>query len=84
MSSASTKGTPKLSITSMKTSNPPASTAGMTIGTVTVQKVRQREEPRFCPASSTETSTALNAARVGKTTKGNSVMAKTMVIPVMP
>ena len=32
MSSASTNGTPKLSITSMKTSSPPASTAGMTIG----------------------------------------------------
>ena len=57
---------------------------GMTIGTVTVQKVRQREEPRFCPASSTEMSTALNAATVGKTTKGNKVMAKTMVSPVMP
>lgn len=84
MSSASTKGTPKLSIASMKTSSAPASTAGMTMGTVTVQKVRQRDEPRFCPASSTEMSTALKAARVGKTTKGNSVRAKTTVSPVMP
>ena len=56
----------------------------MTIGTVTVQKVRQRDAPRFCPASSTEMSTALKAASVGMTTKGKSVNAKTTVTPVRP
>ena len=74
----------KLWIASMNTSRPPASTAGMTIGTVTVQKVRQREAPRFCPASSTQMSTALNAARVGITTNGKSVSAKTTVTPARP
>ena len=84
MSSASTNGTPKLSSASMKTSSPPASTEGMTIGTVTVQKVRPRDAPRFCAASSTEMSTALKAASVGRTTKGKSVNAKTTVMPVRP
>lgn len=68
MSSASTKGTPKFSSVSMKTSRPPASTAGMMTGTVTVRNTRQREAPRFCPASSIEASTARTAAIAGSST----------------
>ena len=68
MSSASTKGTPKFSRVSMKTSSAPASIDGITIGSVTVQHVRRGEEPRLCAASSTETSTALKAAMVGSST----------------
>ena len=68
MSSASTKGTPKFSSVSMKTSRAPASTAGITIGRVTVQTVRRGEEPSPWAASSIETSTALKAAMVGSRT----------------
>ena len=68
MSSASTKGTPKFSSVSMKTSSAPARIAGMTIGKVTVHTVRRGEEPRLCAASSMETSTALKAAMVGSST----------------
>ena len=68
MSSASTKGTPKFSRVSIRTSSPPARIAGITIGKVTVQTVRAGEEPRFCAASSIDTSTALKAAIVGSST----------------
>ena len=68
MSSASTKGTPKFSRVSMNTSSAPASTAGSTIGKVTVQTVRRGEEPSPWAASSMETSTALKAAMVGSST----------------
>ena len=68
MSSASTKGTPKFSNVSMKTSSPPARIEGMTIGKVTVHSVRRGEEPRLCAASSTEMSTARKPAMVGNST----------------
>ena len=68
MSSASTKGTPKFSRVSMNTSSAPASTAGSTIGKVTVHTVRRGEEPSPWAASSMETSTALKAAMVGSST----------------
>ena len=67
-SSASTKGTPKFSSVSMNTSNAPASTAGSTMGSVTVRTVRPGEEPSPCAASSIETSTDLKAASVGSST----------------
>jgi hypothetical protein len=52
----------------MKTSSAPESTEGITTGRITVRNTRQRDAPRFCPASSIETSTALKAASVGSTT----------------
>ena len=67
-SSASTKGTPKFSRVSMKTSSAPARIAGSTIGRITVRTVRPGEEPRPCAASSIDTSTALKAATVGSST----------------
>jgi hypothetical protein len=41
---------------------------GRITGKVTVRSVRQRDEPRFCAASSIETSTAFSAATVGSST----------------
>jgi hypothetical protein len=52
----------------MKTRSAPASTEGTTIGSVTVQKPRHREAPRFWLASSTETSMAFSPATVGRRT----------------
>ena len=46
----------------------PASMAGSTSGSVTVRSTRARDAPRFCAASSTETSTDLNAAITGSAT----------------
>ena|SRR6476469_146906 len=73
LSSASTKGTPKFSSVSINTSRAPASIDGITIGKVTLQKVRQRDAPRFWLASSTETSSAFRPATVGNRTYGYSV-----------
>ena len=67
-SSASTKGTPKFSSVSMKTSRAPARIAGSTIGSITVRTVRLGDEPSPCAASSIDTSTALKAATVGSST----------------
>ena len=51
----------------MNTSSAPARIDGSTSGSVTVRSMRAREAPRFCAASSTDTSIDLNAAVTGST-----------------
>ncbi len=68
MSSPSTNGTPKFSSASMNTSSAPARIDGSTTGSTTVASTRQRDAPRFWPASSIDRSTAFSAAKVGRTT----------------
>src|SRR3546814_11944633 len=84
MSSASTTGTPKLSIVSMNTSSAPDRTEGITIGKITVRKVRQRVPPRLSPASSPDKSTAFSAATTGISTKGKECSVLTNPSPPIP
>ncbi len=63
-------GTPKFSMDMKTTMSPPAATAGVTTGRVTVRNTRQGPAPRLQAASSRAASTDLSAAETMRNTKG--------------